>query len=812
MAYYPRYEAIFSNDLQQEVAVQILRKDIEEEIEQFTVGDLEINDSSDEGTIIARELSLGIFTDNPEFTWETLIADSYDEWMITVTVDGMYFFRGFIVPEEGEGPFFDQPYDVTVRATNGIKLLKDVPLTKLDGSTFKGKFTLLEYLTAALQKTLLEVGGEPLPIRIYGSWYNASMTDRLDNIAATYWNQVKHDHRTYMNDAVLFEKCYQVLLILLERHSRIFYWNDKWVIFLLHEHQHKPGGLYYTDFTGLGVLIGGAEDTEGPATVGQQEMIYPIDEGVLQNTSFPIKFAKTSYMYEPWEELPLNNKFERGTFIGGGTDADGNPYQDFTIDDWTPAMVDLFDSPPNWALDTVEGDIFLRRTFNIYGIELKREIFMETPTTASPGGDYVKWLISESIPVNLGDQIELGISLRFDNDFSGGGNTFSIIGRVILVPDVGTDYYALNNNQGGLETSKGRWILESGTPPDFISVDIPQDSDSSKLKNITIRADTIPVNGTVYVALQHSNDGTNAGGNKWFSGFEFTYIPFVAGGYIPVVGDYFQNTSSLNQLDTNDEEVRNSDTIIRVLRGCMFNVDGVTATNPTWYRLGVTESRHFKELINIAQYNFGYRRFYRLEGPFTSLTYQPVNNLLAIQPIGYHKTYRFVTLKDGIQEFILMPQLRMNLCDGNIEAVFEEVLNPALTTNYGADLDRVINGLIAATPVFYPGATLERVPPDPTLLKLTSTAGDVISTSVDDGGAGNFPSLTVNTQFDDGGVHITYLTIGTDIAIGNEFVIVVAPGGTNDILYTVVDIIEQSDGTQPGISSGLKYIFSNNRR
>lgn len=801
MAYNPQYQAVFSNDPEMVVKILLAKKDGPVvETTEFIISECEFNDSSEDNTILARELTFTIFADdNTGITWETFLAGSYDEWMVTVTVDDQPYFSGFLTPEEGNAAFLPKPYDIKLRGTNGVKLLKDVALTDLSGVKFHGKFTGIEFIAACLQKTLLD-----LPFRAYGSIYNDDMDNRADNPTAHYLHQIKFDHRTFMKDATTFMSCYDVLIAILGRSSRLFYWNGIWVIFYMPEHQYKPLGLWYTNYQADGTISGGGQETEDVSAVGSAELIYPQEENQLISTSFAIKFAKTNFNYNAWPEIPLNSKFERGTKIGSGTDADGNPYTDYSIDDWTATMADITATPPNFNFDLVEGDLFVRRTYNLYGIELRREIFFETPTTASPGGAYVKWLIAEILPVNQGDKIKFSAALKFDNDFSGSGDTFAIIGRVYLIPDVGTDYYAMTNNAGGQETSFGKWEKESGTPPDFISVDIPADSDSTKYKSITIESDSIPVKGTLYIALQHGNDGTNAGGNKWFTGFEFEYLPFVVNGYIQVKGDYWQHSQNANQIDKDEGEIQISDTVVRVLQGCMFNADGVTATNPTWYRYGLAESRHFKELVNIGRYNLGYRRFWRIEGSFTGLQYSTIANPLIQNPLSYHKNYRFTDLTDP-RDFILVPPLRMDVCTGVISAVFEEVYNPALLTNHGADMYRVIQGLIAA--VAGVGATLQRVPPDERLMKLVSLAGETVTDiTVGAGGAGNFPSLTLNTQFTEGANNIAYLTIGEDIAIGNSFYFKV---GSQDVFYTVVNIIEQSDGTQTGDSREFNYIFSN---
>ena len=274
----------------------------------------------------------------------------------------------------------------------------------------------------------------------------------------------------------------------------------------------------------------------------------------------------------------------------------------------------------------------------------------------------------------------------------------------------------------------------------------------------------------------------------------------IGGGFIPLSGDYWQHTQNANQLDTDEGEIEISDVPVRVLQGCMLNADGITATSPTWARLGVVEARHYKEIINIARYNLGYRRFWRIEGTFRGVLYEDGAGLA---PLSFHKTYQFADIPQP-RNFILVPPLSIDLCKGHVKANFEEVTNPALTENFGPTLNRVINGLIAMVAAEFPGAVLQRYPPDPLMMKLTSTAGDTINTTANSMGEGNSPSLTLNTQFDDGGVHIAYMTIGTDILVNNIFEITINATSKD---YTVTDAIEQSDGQQIGDTQEFNYIF-----
>lgn len=790
MAYGLRYNCLFTNEIQQDVNVQILQKEFAGDAEQFITRELNLSDSSEDNTVIARECQLVIWANAiSTITWETFITGTFDEWYIKVVIDSYTHFEGYLTPEEGSTPFLDKPYSVTLRATNGLKLLKDVPLTKLDGSEFRGKFTGAEYIIAALSKTQIA-----LPVRMYGSLYNEGMDTRSDDPTATHWTQIKFDHRSFLKDASGFISCYDTLTFLLSRSFRVYYFNGYWHVFFLHEHQYAPGGLWYTEFDTTGAVVGGAQDTTGYATVGKAEAIFPINKDGMLSSSFPIKFARTNFNYTQYPEFPLNNKFSRGTFIRSGFDSDGNPYEDYTIDDWVSATYQ--GNPTEYAnlpAQTVGNpDMWYRRsTFNIYGIELKREVIIERGTAA--GGRYVQ---STAEPVNQGDKIRISFDWRTDTDLGPGDPTPVQLTPYFVADDTGIKY-VLRSKDGNV--SEAKW--EPSTSQ-MIGLYTTPNGNLTDYQSVNVESPAFPFNGMIYFMMWSSVSlGNNT--KTLYKGLSVEYVPFVAGGFIPISGDYWQHTQDANQIDKDEGEIQISDLPIRVLQGCILAADGITATTPTWFRFGVQEQRHYKEIVNLARYNLGYRRFWQLEGSFKGVLYEASNDLTVLPPISYHKTYQ---LSDVAQPryMILVPPLTIDLCKGHIKATFEEVYNPTLISNYGADMYRVINALISMVATEFPGVTLQRYPPDKRMMKMFSAAGGTTSATANDGGAGNAPALTVNTQSDEGGFRVSVLTIGEDIALGNIFSITIS-GVTHS--YTVIDILEQSDGTQPADKQEFNYIF-----
>lgn len=836
MAYVTQYTSVFSNELNHRVQVDLQLKDGDVvEPEEFESKDLEINVDSEENTILVHECVFTIVGSvASSITWETFLPNTYDAWKIIITIGAgdteQRLFEGFLTPEEGHTPFLDKPsYDITVRATNGLKLLKDVSLKQTNGQNFKGKYAIIELICAAISFNLLQ----DIPIRIYCSLYESSMQNREDDIFKDWYSQAKLDHRTFMKDAVTFESCYDALVKILGRHSRFFYWNGRYVIFFMPEHQNRPLGLFYTEYNPDGTVITAEEDTEGHAKVGPAELIYPYSEdGVSIAAKFGIKFARTDFKYEPWAEIPLNNKFERGTVFESGPapddddiDNDGDTaeiigtYKKYTIDDWEWGSIDSNDTtPPLPALDAGEGTPYLRRVFDVYGVELKRELHLPVASTSGKRN----WLRSEGLPVSQGDKIKLSVQAKFDFDFTSSGPGSAAPMMIYIIPDQGGGAWGMQG-QVPPNTGQGEWEFDAESSGEFLetlAIIYQEDQNSTKYVTLNVESFAIPTNGTLYIVFNasHRFDSTT---KMILSDFQFEYKPFVAGGYVQVKGDYWQHTQNANMIDADSEEMFISDSRYKMIKGTIWREDGVNVTTPTWYRYGIPESRHFKEIVNVFRFNLAYRRFYKIEGSFTGLFYEASNDQLIKQLISFHKEYSFENLNPK-RRFILAPPLRMNIGTGNITAEFQEILNPDDSTTEVETVDQVMFRLIsginrkteddwnaegAAPPSgtvgFKPASA--PYPYNPRQILISLNDGDTATASANANGAGNSPSLTETyNEVVSPGVRWQIFEIGTDIAEGNIFTITIYDVAIN---VTVREITLYADGSQLGDTQTFNYIF-----
>jgi hypothetical protein len=689
MAYTATYKIHFTNEQNQDVLATIYKKDgpVVNPVPEYMCTSLELNDRSEgqtkyESTIITRELTMGIWTeDGDDITWETFITAEHDEWKVIVLVDNQPYFEGFITPDEGNALFQDKPYEVIIKSTNGLSLLKGTELVDVDGNTFSGDHTLIEYIAGALNQT-----GLHLPIRVRCNYFNKQMLDKADGLNYDMFAQAKLNYRTFQENPTKFVSCYDALLIILDKFCRLEYWNGYWQIKCIAELQYTPVADYYVDYADRGDLPNGTVESENHAQIGKSVDIYPINEDQQIYSRFAIKSAKTIYNYEVWPEIPTNNKFERGTQFDTGPqddfqdmDGDGDTseiigtYKKFTIDNWTQGRINSSDFP-NPAMTSMPEKFYRLSVYNTFGIEIERSIACETPNTVV-GTQF--WLRSEGMPVNFGDRVNVSFQKRFDNS----GITGAAGAALYIVSNNNSRVVTLSSS----DTIRGLKWVECPDPVfgmfGWLLMGYSAGQDSSKWNSLDVKSPIIPFDGTMYLALACEYDPGTMGARQYWKDITLEYIPFVAGGYVQVKGDYWIRSQNKVFPDVAEDEVKISDSLKKIFKGALLV--GSDLAEPTWYRYGVTippfsfpEVRQFKELLNVARFNHSYRRMYAIEGTFNGLNYSPQNNQLQKLPIGFHKRYRVVDISPN-RDFVLVPPLKMDLIKGWVTMNLVEVINTA---------------------------------------------------------------------------------------------------------------------------------------
>lgn len=681
MAYIPTYKTRFTDEQMNIVVITLSEKDGDAvSVTEFACSAARLSYNGDEGKFnpisgMTCEVELFIDVDETDPT-PILVQAKKDTWLVTVTIDDKPFFSGYLLADEYGAPFQDLPYNIKITATDGIGLLKEVTMANSD---FTAHHSIIAYVAYCLQQT-----GLSLPIRVKDYIYHSSFNDRADNTAADFFSQAYLEYRTFLKDATTFENCYDALEIIFKENYRLSQDNGEWKISRLGMLQHVPFVEYETLYDANGENPVGVEISENYATVGKKELIYPHGEDQIKYIKKAVKSSKATFNYDIWPELPRNNKFERGSQVSTGIalddsdiDGDGNftevigTRKSFAINDWSWGEFSLTDAP-NFTMNTgpVEQPL-INRIYNPFDLEIIREVSI--PPSPNAGGGLIAGLKCENIPVVQGDRIKFGVDKRYSDDISSGDETFSLAAIVYLIPTGGgAPFYLINSfNEPQLDgiwaTSFSLFSFVAGISVRF------GDTDARKYASVTVESQPIPVTGDLRIILVNPTTGASI---AYYRNFDLEYLPMVAGGFQKVKGDYNIITQNQDYIDKSEGQFLLSDNPHKVFKGCLLNSSGIPLS-PSFYRMGVTESKAYKAIGNYARFNFEHRRMSMIEGSFTSLMYAPQNNQEFYYPVSLHKQYRFVDLAGQDKRFLLCSPVEMDLVKGYLTARFWEIYDDA---------------------------------------------------------------------------------------------------------------------------------------
>lgn len=662
MAYNLHHVIDFYSCLNEKLHIELYRKDVvPDEVTTLLANSFSVNYPTGEGdkfdTIISCEakLSLSLYPENDQ-DFDDFIVTFPDEWKMIAYDDDQIIFVGFLTPGEGRAEFQDKPYDISISAVDGLGLLKGVPLTKGDNTSFTGVNLIIDYVLAILNKTGLE-----LNLRLFSNIVEESMEDRTQNEQADTFNQTGLHARTFLANAITFSDCYKCLEKILSEYFCIYQWYGKWVILRIGELQENVGAkVWHTEYNSSGAIVDVDQNMYNPAATGRDRMIHPVEVSQFIGSNFAVKSSRYTYNYGVWPELPTNNKFERGTeFESGSIDAD-HTYKKFTIDGWTFGK---FIANPTQrtqlpALDSALPDIAYRySTYNIFNIEENREIILENGSASQH-----RLLVTDEMPATAGDRFVVGYDFKYS--VSGTGNLDHV--TIFLKSDTGSQIYTLENNGDTVFF----WQLAGGW--NYISHNYVTGENWNQYTSFNINVPPLPVSGRFFVGLMNT-DSTNT--LAYFKNFSIDYLPFINGSLQQVKADYAQTSQNANYKDTIDEEVFISDSPKKVFQGALYRENLTDLTTPTWHRYSVNEQRHFKEIGELARFNNNYRRMWKIDGQYDGLKFTPADNATVIEPLSFHRQYSFPdSFKLNGHYFILVPPLTINYSEGRADMNFIEVL------------------------------------------------------------------------------------------------------------------------------------------
>jgi hypothetical protein len=816
LAYYLHHTIALQSRITENILIELYKKDVEPE-EVTALKALSFRQSYPKGDgdkfdgIIATEISFTLWlrrTDTVEF-YDLLVTYS-DEWKVVAYSDDQIIFVGFLTPGEGTAEFQDKPYEITLNAVDGLGLLKGVPLTGIDGAKFDYISLIIDYIAAILFKT-----GCDLPIRVYSSWCDEGMTTRLTDPEKDTLNQTGLHKRTFLSDRVAFHNCYDSLQKICHEAFSVYQWHGMWVILNIGEMQSNPGPrIWYTEYDSIGNVTGSGLADENPCPIGRDLIIHPIGRSQYIGSLLSIKSAKHNFSYIPPSELVNNQHLaETGAFIAPLSGASHIAYD---IVGWSRHENNLSNETP---YSGTADDPYIRVELDAFGNETFRYYRLDTDDTAAGTiGQFIRndnhdfWVVTN-------DRIDFSVTYRV---------SAPVVGNLVMVALLIEGAAGTASNHFWTLGENGKWFNNDSTV--MIDHDLAAGTD---WLTIEIDAEPFPAAGSVFILL---GTGDLFSGTVDYKAVVINYKPFFSDpirtfalpnllgtgvNVLPLVitnpndtapkGDYWFTEQSVSLFDTVEEEIFLSDTNRKSIKGALFR--GVTdvLTTPTWHRDNVLEERHFKELVNLSRFNHGYRRMYKSRGIFSGTKWQPSNDTTIFEPLSFHRHFFFPDKTELTGKyFMLVPPLTINYDSGTIDSTFVECLDTSLVEGEtGVTPEQVINQLASlinnTTEAEWdseggaPASGTNGFPPLATpvgnllIIQLNSAETPVVS--VNDGGVGNSPSITLTHNVVFGGKRIVRYTVGPDIQPGNTFTISIYG---HEVTFTSSSVTTYQDGNQIG--------------
>ena len=661
MAYGMKYYLPFNNELGERYEIFIQFKDYVGSISNLVgAGDvLTLNylyESEDilRHSIISQEAIINIAVPREgTVSFEDFITQSDDEIYVQIRKDNLhYIFHGFVVAEQGSQQFKDAPYVIQLKCIDGLGLLKNTPLSDVNGSDFTGRRTFAEVITGILSKANHE-----LHLRTWCDIYEESMINRDADPLMDMFSQTRVETRSFLASEVVFEDCYSALGKLLSHHFIIFYYLGYWNIVRLHDMQ-RAAPMNYVEYDLDAQIVGSGIGDSIPAKIGRQQRIFTHGEDIAQKSiDYARKKARLQFNYKIPENLVNNQKLsELGAFIAP---LSGPGYGAYQLVGWTQKQGTAWTQTP---VNNVNA--YIKTEVDAYGYERERYYVIEHDPAAS-AGPLDNFIVNDNQDfwVSKGDRINISFSHRLKFDMPGAG--LIPVCNVALWRDgtsgtSSTDWHFMDND--------GFW----GITAQPINRDLTGSVNATEWETISVE-DTheIPVDGRLFIWFGTGDLSTP--NEAHFNNLQITYYPQISGGYSIVKGDFNRYEQNANYKTAIDEEVHISDSPKRIIAGSLFKNDNTLAA-PVWYRRGVVEEKRYSQLVAQGVYNLTYRKFRTIEGLFKGYDYE-ADEGGSLRPFGPMTKFVFSDTGDD-RQYIVWGRLTMNVKKGWFEALFREIYKP----------------------------------------------------------------------------------------------------------------------------------------
>ncbi len=590
---------------------------------------------------------------------DTFIKNNDTDIEVYIMEGANILWRGFVLQDDIEEVWDDGNHYLVVRAAEGFGLLKSIPFA-VSGAEAVGKYTPLQFIENALYT--LFTGGVTADYYVLNNLFHDSMVDTSGRHPL---NQCYLDAKTFQQEGTVYDDSYTVIekICTAFGQSIFFYKNQMWLFRPEELYTSYNNNLRLANVTSINQFeILKRFDVE----VGVGREMQPIMPEMLRSINRATKFDEVDFYYNVFDEVLINETFQRGTLTSSGT-----TFKEFYVDSWTYGNGAISNTtPPSSGVVRAREDYAVALT----GQFIDRYIYF--PIQSLGVGDTFHWIKSQAVNVEQGSRVDISVDFRFQSSHQVG----NAVAWVVI--QSGVTYYSLNEN--------GEWRSSGtlgGSSPILVDLTSTSGVTSTEWNSIQVNSLPIPADGTMTVYLSATTSGVTAN-NAYFKNFDFKILSAFESetDLRRIKGENSLYTKSLTINNSYQNEIYLDDHFSPSFKGAIFESDQTTLTDSDWYRYRfIGESYGFRRQNATAQWEHNRFNRNKIDINMYGLWWDDAGNPAFM---GFQNTYRF--MDDDVNKLyyaanISEIDLVNNTWQGTLVEVWDQTKDLPTTQTFEAD-------------------------------------------------------------------------------------------------------------------------------
>jgi hypothetical protein len=590
---------------------------------------------------------------------DTFIKNNDTDIEVYIMEGANILWRGFVLQDDIEEVWDDGNHYLVVRAAEGFGLLKSIPFA-VSGAEAVGKYTPLQFIENALYT--LFTGGVTADYYVLNNLFHDSM---LDTAGRHSLNQCYLDAKTFQQEGTVYDDSYTVIekICTAFGQSIFFYENQMWLFRPEELYTSYNNNLRLANVTSVNQFeILKRFDVE----VGVGREMQPIMPEMLRSINRATKFDEVDFYYNVFDEVLINETFERGTLTSSGT-----TFKEFSVNSWTYGFGSISNTtPPSSGVLRAREDYAVALT----GQLIDRYIYF--PIQSLGVGDVTHWIRSQTINVKQGSSVNFTVDFRFQNTHQ----VYNAVGYVVI--QSGLIYYSLNEN--------GTWASSAslgGSTRILVDLTSASGVTSTEWNTAQVESLAIPADGTLTVYLSATTSGASAN-DAYLKNFDFKVVSAFESetDLRRIKGENSLYTKSLTINNSYKQEIFLDDHFSPSFKGAIFESDQTTLTDADWYRYRFAgESYGFRKQNDVAHWEHNRFNRNKIDVNMYGLWWDDAGNPAFM---GFQNTYRF--MDDDVNKLyyaanISEIDLVNNTWQGTLVEVWDQTKDLPTTQTFEAD-------------------------------------------------------------------------------------------------------------------------------